>query len=500
MSLTGVGGWRRWVENGQYCYIADLVLSPPHQLETAASQRTSMSHSIFPRLSRLPAFLLGLALVGHGVVALRAADTAEAVVPPPDAGALLIGSNWWHGGISTKIDDLAKGLHLKVIRIGGTGYDRRLPSRETLLEWVRRIRAMGAEPLLQVSQYAPAEQAAELVRFFNRDPAAGAPIRHWSIGNEPWLQNRKPALSGLAAQIEKYFKPIAVAMKSVDPTIAIYGPDECDFFEDVYGDLFGGAHDIAVQVPGKKYFYCDGITWHRYPQTNGEPGMVEIEDLRMRMDHCQTLVERVNQRHGRTGADALVWGITEFNANSGKLVHSFGNGQLFGAALGYAGHYGARIATSWSLYESAGNRGKTDFGLFDGRNLVPRPSFWHLGFLSEFGARPVALRVSHPSVLGFSARTGNRTQIILMAVGTKAPLSFTLSPEAIGDQQENQVSITIDPGTRIRLQGTLAPTSTQVLSFVDGALAERITYDQVMFQSGQEPNREVITQREGNAP
>ena len=457
-----------------------------------------MSNSRSPRLSRLALTFLGLALVGHAAVDLRAADAATQSL---DSRGLLIGSNWWHGGISTKIDDLAKGLHLEVIRIGGTGYDRHLPNREKLLEWVRRIRAMGAEPLVQVSQYAPAEQAAELVRFFNLDNAAGAPIKHWSIGNEPWLQNRKPDLSVLAGQIEKYFKPIAVAMKEIDPSIAIYGPDECDFFEEVYGDLFGGAHDLAVRVPGKKYFYCDGITWHRYPQTNGEPGMAEIEDLRSRMERCQTLVDRVNQRHGRTGADALVWGITEFNAKSGKQVHSFGNGQLFAAVFGYAGHYGARIATGWSLYESGGNRGGTDFGLFDGRNLVPRPSFWHLSFFTnELGERPVALRVSHPSVLGFATRTGGRTQVILMAVGTKAPLRFILSPDAASDPQANPVAIALDPVTRIRLQGILDPASTQVLSFVDGALVERITYDQAMFRAGKEPSREAVSRREGTAP
>src|SRR5680860_152988 len=106
-----------------------------------------------------------------------------------------------------------------------------MPSNETLLDWVKKIQALGAEPILQVSQYQAAEAAADLVRFFNIEKPDGvAPIKYWNIGNEPWLQAKRPPLDTMGAFVEAYFKPIAAAMKAVDPTIKIYGPDFCDYF------------------------------------------------------------------------------------------------------------------------------------------------------------------------------------------------------------------------------------------------------------------------------
>ena len=121
---------------------------------------------------------------------------------------------------------------VKTIRIGGHAYDKNMPSNETLLDWVRKIQAMGAEPVLQVSKYQPAEVAAGLVRLFNVEKHEGIkPIKYWNIGNEPWLQANRPAQSTMGALVETYFKPIAAAMKAVDSTIMIYGPNECDYMD-----------------------------------------------------------------------------------------------------------------------------------------------------------------------------------------------------------------------------------------------------------------------------
>ena len=199
-------------------------------------------------------------------------DPTEDPVEDPGAelgvpiSPMLVGNNVWYLNPSNQVWNLTADCGVQSLRIGGNGYNRNMPSNEVLKDWVTRIQAMGAEPIMQVSQVASASAAAALVKYFNVDLATGKPIKYWNIGNEPWLFFNRPATSTLGGLVEPYFKERAAAMKLVDPSIKIYGPDFAYYIEDAINDLFGGAHNIAGKVPGKDYYYCDGIAWHRYPQ------------------------------------------------------------------------------------------------------------------------------------------------------------------------------------------------------------------------------------------
>lgn len=304
--------------------------------------------------------------------------------PPRPISPVLVGTNLWYGMPADAVWRQTREAKIRLIRIGGHAYDQKPPSADTLVEWVKKIRSIGAEPILQVSQYQSAEQAAETVALFNRRRAAGAPVQFWTIGNEPWLQNGQPAdLTKIAERVAGYFKPTAAAMKLVDPSIKIYGPNESYLIPELYASLFGGAHDITGRVPEKGYYYIDGLTWHRYPQTENEPGLAEIQGFQDSMRRSREWVDAVNARHQRVGEQALQWGIGEFNAKGGPQVHTFGNGQMFGAVYGFAMVYGASFAKSWSMYESRGSRETTDFGAYDGTEFVPRASYWHQRLFAE---------------------------------------------------------------------------------------------------------------------
>ncbi len=238
------------------------------------------------------------------LLVIVATNIAATAMEEPLPAGTLIGSNWWFGAPGPAAMTWLSETRLRVIRIGGINFDRKLPDQQTLIEWVQDIRKGGAEPLIQVSQYRSPEEAAALVKLFNQDKVAGTPVRLWSIGNEPWLENKRPQLDQLPALISRYFLPTAAAMKEVDPTITIVGPDECDYFQEVYERLFGGSNNIAGRVPGKDYYYCDGITWHRYPQNTNEPGLSEVEDFRSRIERCARLTAMANEKLGRSGTHA----------------------------------------------------------------------------------------------------------------------------------------------------------------------------------------------------
>ncbi len=146
------------------------------------------------------------------IISLAVGTSAQQISP------LLVGTNLWYNDPGEQVWNLTRECGVKTIRIGGHAYDKNLPSEEILLEWVRKIQAIGAEPILQVSQYQSADAAAALVRFLNMEKHEGvAPVKYWNIGNEPWLQAGRPPLSTMGDFVEGYFKPIAAAMKAGGP-------------------------------------------------------------------------------------------------------------------------------------------------------------------------------------------------------------------------------------------------------------------------------------------
>ena len=409
-------------------------------------------------------------LVASLATSLLAVSIARAAAAQPERNIspTLIGTNLWYGDPAPAVWAYTEAARTRVIRIGGHAYDKTVPSDETLIAWVKKIRAHGAEPIIQVSQYQPPEKAAALVKLFNKRRAAGAPIRVWNIGNEPWLQGGRGDFEPVAAKIAAYFKPIASAMKAVDSSIKIFGPDECGYFPKVYEPLFGGDADITGKVPGKNYSYCDGLSWHRYPQTDVEPGLAEINDFRERMEQVRALVDRVNAQHKRRGSNAVEWSLGEFNAKGGKQVHTFGNGQMFGAVYGYSMLYGAAYSASWSMFESSGNRGKTDFGGFDGASFTPRASYWHQRMFAEsFTGLTIAATSPRENILIFAAQDKKRSRVSVMLLNltpSATPLPFELRFDATVPSGDALV-FNAPLGANRTYSGTLEGRSTQVLVF-----------------------------------
>lgn len=400
-----------------------------------------------------------------------------------------MGTNcWWHDPGDRAWDMCAK-ANVAMVRIGGAAYDRKMPDNQTLASYVRRIQGIGAEPLIQVSCRDAPERMADIVRVFNKELITGRKVRYWSIGNEPLLRFDRPGQDKLPGLVEAYFKPIAAAMKQVDPTILIAGPDECDYLDRTYEALFGGKHDISGKVPGKDYHYCDIVTWHRYPGDDGEPGLGEIEDVRRRMVRCQKLVDRVNAQSGRSGSKALRWGITEFNATDGKRVHTFDAGQLFGGVLGYARLHGAHCALSWSIYESGGNRGRTDFSLFDGKGLVPRPAYWHLAMWGgDFSGETVPVVSGRKPAIGFASRKQGQLSVMLLNTGIGDPIRYSMV--FAGGASGASADFLVDIGKPGGYQGVLGPRSTQVLIFSNGKVVRK-QYTADDFADGSPPDEKV---------
>jgi len=404
----------------------------------------------------------------------------------------LVGTNVWYSQLDDKVWDLTKACGVKTIRIGGHAYDKHLPSNETLLEWVKKIQAMGAEPVLQVSKYEPAEVAAALVRLFNLEKHEGiAPIKYWNIGNEPWLQADRPAQSAMGDLVEKYFKPIAAAMKSVDSTILIYGPNECDIMP-YYDDLFGGRNDITGKVPGHSYYYCDGLTWHRYPQGNGDPATEGANDMLSRIEKAKAKVDQINKLHNRTGKDALQWGIGEYNSKGGPEVHTWGNGQMFGAVLGGCMEYGATFSTSWSMFEHSGDRKGSDFSYIDGSNMSPRASYWHMQLVAKYFTGTYLKGIAaDTNFMVYGAQNGDQTSVMIMNRGFGEAKEYTLFLKDT-KKKGSGINLVIKGKRKGVYKDVIQPRATQVLIF-NGKNITKINYTSDDFDQERPPSYSKMT-------
>ncbi|NQX01340.1 hypothetical protein HQ447_11840, partial [bacterium] len=308
-----------------------------------------------------------------------------------------------------------------------------------------------------------------------------------------------PTQAQIATRIATYFKSRAAAMKLVDPAIKIFGVDSEDFQSGLHARLFGGSDNIAGKIPGKTYYYCDGLSWHRYPQDNGiDPALQGLADIRSRIEGCRALIDAVNLSQNRSGSEALLWGIGEFNSKNGAAVHTWGNGQMFAGVYGLSMKHGAHHASAWSLQESDGNRGGTDFSLFDGVNLTPRPSYWHTQFASRYfsgnyleGSPSISSNSSDVLVFGAVDETLDQVSVMILNRGSTNARPYTLHLNSGATfAAAGATALNVNASRPDIHQDTIPARGTHVIVFRRDSIT-RVTYSNADFVAGNPPQTTV---------
>lgn len=446
-------------------------------------------------------------------VALFVGGLMSSVISAQQISPLLVGNNLWYAnqttgiGPSNTVWQQTKTLGTQVIRIGGNSYNDRMPSNEIMEQWVNLIRANGAEPIVQVSQHDDATPlgdrvaaARALVEYLN--VTKNLQVKYWNIGNEPWLEAERPDPSTMPALVAAFIKPIAAAMKEVDPTIKIYGPDEAEFFDGYYTELFnsGSENDIGGLVPGKNYYYIDGISWHRYPQQdNVDPAVEGAADIVLRIQKAKALADAANLRHNRTGDNALQWAIGEYNSKGGSIVHTFENGQMFGQVLGASMKYEAAYAATWSMYENGGSRTGTDFSMIDG-NGTPRSSYRHMEFVAQHMKGQYADGVTNNiNVVAFGAVNSNQRAVMVMNRSATNSYNFALRLNKDVINSNAPLKINIDANSTQELIDSIGPKTSLFLVF-DEQNVRVATYSKNHFLNDQPPTESLISLCGNNLP
>lgn len=382
----------------------------------------------------------------------------------------------------------------RIIRIGGAGYDNNIPHIDTLTKWVKAIKDIGAEPLLQVSKFESAQKAADLVKYFNIDNDLR--ISFWSIGNEPFHMDKYPIDS-----IKAYIKSHASAMKKVDPTIKIMVADCASYYDEVYEALLFKEGDVAGRDENGNW-YIDGINFHNYPNADNysrsDVIFNSVSKIRGMIHRMQEDIQLANNKHQRTGEDKLTWGLTEFNITyrnpedlsvEGIAVPSFINGQFWAEVFFLGMEYEAFTITPWCIQES--DRAQTYFGYIGAPpNFTPHSTFYHMEIMSTYmKGNYIKMKSSNPYLKAFATQYNGNVSIMLMNQDAGKDLNFDFS-KINNSAPKDSVSLSSAIAVQANHKGSISPQSTVIFVFNSrGVLQKQVSYTLEMVQKDLPPQK-----------
>jgi hypothetical protein len=403
----------------------------------------------------------------------------------------LIGQNFWLAdgdegrvGYLHKLWDKVEASGVKIVRIGGNGYQNNFPDRHKLNAMVDSVFRIGAVPLIQIPSTYTELQTKELVEYYTHLNAKK--IEYWCIGNEPMLHNRHTI-----EQVHEYVLKIATAFKEVAPIARLYIFDEASFKPVEYSRLAGGDLDLA----GKKVngaWLIDGLTFHNYPNgpdyKRDDVIFYGSDKMRKQIVEMKDVLNKANSKFNRKGNEALTWGLTEFNVtyvNPNREISGFGNpsflaGQFMAEVFGMGMENEAEFMNPWCISEV--DVVKTDFGYIGFPvEFYPRSTYWHMQLISKyFKGSYVATSEKEAYLKTFAAKNEDGLVIMLMNQSDKNDMFISLSGKGNSPKKSKKHKTTVfidSDGTKISELIDLPSQTTQVYVFTtNGELISKIEY------------------------
>ncbi len=363
-----------------------------------------------------------------GAVAIAAAPDKRTLRPTTG-----LGTSYWSwvpiwGDMVAGTEDQILRLAPFVTRVGGTNNDENSPATfdDTQMDLaVTYAQAIKADLIVQVpvlaAHNASADSgaadgpafAAAMVLYANVTKKYG--VKYFSVGNEPDLYPDTKGLAGIdgftAADYCATATDYVAAMKAVDRTIKIVGPDLSWKYQT-------GANDWLTPILQTCGSMFDIVAIHRYPidptKTTIAAAAADAPALRGVIAHVRSILQA-------TGIDKPV-AITECNitwdgdpvnpvlpASPGTVPAGLWAADAFGVGL----ETGLWATVFWSTRES------WTLGLFANVTGTPKPqpAYWALDLYAEhFGFTLLSVSSTPTGVHAYASRNqaDDRTQIVVV--------------------------------------------------------------------------------------
>lgn len=283
--------------------------------------------------------------------------------------------------------------------------------------FIRLCEQMGAEPLISVRLLnGTPEQAAALVHYTNVENQYG--VRYWSIGNEPSLYDEYT--------VERYnqeWRVFAQAMREVDPSIILVGPDT---------HQYTGNPAIDPKDPNGKDWLrsfleangdmVDIVAVHRYPFPQSRMESATIEDLRQNSQEWDSIIPNLRQAiRDLTGRDLSV-AVTEVNSHWSSVTggeatpDSFYNALWWGDSLGRMITQGVDMVAHFALQSNSDVNG---LGLL--ARYEVRPTYYVYQMYRQFGTERLIASSDVADVTIYAAqRVDGTVTLMVINLGDEA--------------------------------------------------------------------------------
>lgn len=217
---------------------------------------------------------------------------------------------------------------------GNWGDENNLTERQ-LDQFMALSRQMGAEPQISVRlRGGTPEQAAALVQYTNIEKGYG--VRYWSIGNEPSLYDDYDTI-----RYNQEWRQFAQAMRAVDTTILLIGPDTHQFTgSPVVDPTDANGQDWLRAFLEANGDMVDIVAVHRYPFPRSMNDVVTVADLRQNTLEWDSIVRNLRQTVRETTDRDLPIAITEANSHWSKAVGGEGTPDAYYNAIWWADSLG----------------------------------------------------------------------------------------------------------------------------------------------------------------
>jgi len=364
------------------------------------------------------------------------------VDPAVDLGPIspyIFGSNYsMFGGIPPQTYQAALDSHITTLRFPGGQWGNAndiLPYNLDM--FIAFCGKVGAMPTISVRfQGGTPEKAAELVRYANIEK--GYKITYWSIGNEPDYETEE------GQRIDpKDFNPrwraIAEAMKAVDPSIKLMGPELSQWgaslgktakYPPIDTPFPHARQDWMTEFLKANGDLVDVVTVHRYPKY-APSSNIPITPARLRentLEWNQYVVYLRSVIHEITGRDLPV-AFTEVNSDpTPGLVGGSATPDSFYNAIWYADVLGRMVqehvfmVNQWVLAASNGG-----LGLIASSEI--RPTYYVFPMYSHFGSELVLATsgVKYVDVFAAKKTDGTLTLMIVNLLDTDQTIPLKIN-------------------------------------------------------------------------
>jgi hypothetical protein len=295
---------------------------------------------------------------------------------------------------------------------GGAWGDNNVFETYHIDQFINLCKKMNAMPTLNVRlKNGTPETAAEMVRYTNIEKGYG--VTYWGIGNEPTLYEAEMGETYDTVRFNQEWRAIALAMKAVDPSIKVMGPELHQWGVDLASTLSDSSgRDWMTEFLKANGDLVDVVTVHRYPLwTSGRP--VTIEEMRTNIYEWTQMVTYLRgliQEY--TGRDIPI-AFTEVNSSptaaQGGVASpdSFYNAIWYADVLGELASQRVFMVNNWVLADRNGG-----LGLIKGSEL--RPIFYVFEMYKHFGNQLVYAASGMENVTIYAAKREDATLTIMI--------------------------------------------------------------------------------------